>query len=169
VFLRGAVTGDLGRSFVHPGAQLILEKMPATLELASTAMLIAIVLGSRWLWAGLRPHVLGPRDRPGDPLPSLPTFWVGGARSGDLVMLGWLPKRPGHDRGRVRRSAVVPDGRQAASRHAGDQTRAVQPRPVDRAHASSAHEALLQDYVKFARAKGLSNRASACAHLASRS
>src|SRR3954470_17421131 len=46
-FLHGAATGDLGRSFVHstPALGLILERMPATLELAFTAMLIAIVIG----------------------------------------------------------------------------------------------------------------------------
>jgi peptide/nickel transport system permease protein len=46
-FLHGALTGDLGRSFVHstPALGLILERMPATLELAFAAMLIAIVIG----------------------------------------------------------------------------------------------------------------------------
>jgi len=45
-FLFGALHGDLGRSFVHSTSALglILERMPATLELALVAMLIAIVL-----------------------------------------------------------------------------------------------------------------------------
>ncbi len=44
-FLSGALHGDLGRSFVHSTSALglILERMPATMELALTAMLIAIV------------------------------------------------------------------------------------------------------------------------------
>jgi len=54
-FLSGAFHGDLGRSFVHATSalRLILERMPATLELAAAAMLIAIVLGiPLGLWAG---------------------------------------------------------------------------------------------------------------------
>src|ERR1700693_4421054 len=44
-FLAGVFHGDLGRSFVHSTSalQLILERMPATMELASTAMLFAVV------------------------------------------------------------------------------------------------------------------------------
>src|SRR3954470_15455022 len=46
-FLGGAVTGNLGRSFVfnQPALQIILERLPATLELAFAAMLIAVLLG----------------------------------------------------------------------------------------------------------------------------
>src|ERR1700757_5294134 len=41
--LAGALHGDLGRSFVHSTSALglILERMPATMELAVTAMLFA--------------------------------------------------------------------------------------------------------------------------------
>src|SRR5215471_14653598 len=46
-FLTGVAHGDLGKSFVHSTSALglILERMPATLELALAAMLIAIVIG----------------------------------------------------------------------------------------------------------------------------
>jgi peptide/nickel transport system permease protein len=46
-FLSGALHGDLGRSFVHATSALglILERMPATLELASIAFLLALVVG----------------------------------------------------------------------------------------------------------------------------
>src|SRR5271154_349665 len=46
-FLLGAMHGDLGKSFVHSTSALglILERMPATLELAMVAMTIAILLG----------------------------------------------------------------------------------------------------------------------------
>jgi peptide/nickel transport system permease protein len=46
-FLAGALSGDLGRSFATgaPAMELILERMPATLELACVSMLIAVVLG----------------------------------------------------------------------------------------------------------------------------
>jgi peptide/nickel transport system permease protein len=96
-FLHGALTGDLGRSFVHnvPALRLIFERMPATVELAAAAMLIAIVIGiPLGLWAGLRPNgVAGRSIMAGSILGfSLPTFWVGLM----LIMvfavqLGWLP------------------------------------------------------------------------------
>src|SRR5512141_189074 len=40
IFLAGAARGDLGRSFVYniPAIQLILERLPATLELAGVSM-----------------------------------------------------------------------------------------------------------------------------------
>ena len=47
IFIKHASTGDLGRSFAFnvPAIGLILERMPATLELATAAMLIAVLLG----------------------------------------------------------------------------------------------------------------------------
>src|SRR3954470_13146060 len=96
-FLHGALTGDLGRSFVHSTSALglILERMPATLELAFAAMLIAIVIGiPLGLWAGLRPNgVAGRTIMAGSILGfSLPTFWVGLMLIMVFsVILGWLP------------------------------------------------------------------------------
>jgi peptide/nickel transport system permease protein len=58
VFLKGAFTGDLGKSFVFgtPALTLILSKLPATLELAFTALFIAVTLGiPLGLYAGLKP------------------------------------------------------------------------------------------------------------------
>src|SRR4051812_42501237 len=58
-FLSKAASGDLGRSFVYnvPAIQLILDKLPATLELAFVAMVMAILLGiPLGLVAGLKPH-----------------------------------------------------------------------------------------------------------------
>ena len=58
VFLKGAASGDLGRSFVYnvPALSLILDKLPATIELAFVAMVIAIALGiPLGLVAGLKP------------------------------------------------------------------------------------------------------------------
>src|SRR5205814_7859553 len=95
-FLGGVVRGDLGRSFVHATSALglILERMPATLELAIVAMLIAIVLGvPLGLWAGLKPRsVAGRSIMAGSILGfSLPTFWVGLMLIMVFsVMIGWL-------------------------------------------------------------------------------
>ena len=97
IFLKNALAGNLGNSFVfnQPALHLILQRMPATLELAATALFMALVIGMPLgIYAGLRPNsflsksimtfsILGF---------SLPTFWIG------LVMimvfavqLGWLP------------------------------------------------------------------------------
>jgi peptide/nickel transport system permease protein len=45
-FLAGAVTGDFGTSFRHqqPALTLVLERLPATLELAGAALLLAVSL-----------------------------------------------------------------------------------------------------------------------------
>src|SRR5467141_4349986 len=97
IFLRHAATGDLGRSFAFnvPAIGLILERMPATLELAIAAMLIAVVLGiPLGLWAGLKPNSAAGRTiMAGSILGfSLPTFWVGLMLIMVFsVMLGWLP------------------------------------------------------------------------------
>src|SRR5215467_5061440 len=96
-FLAGAIHGDLGKSFVHGTSALgmILERMPATLELAIVAMLIAIVLGiPHGLWAELKPNSTAGRTiMAGSILGfSLPTFWVGLMLIMVFsVMLGWLP------------------------------------------------------------------------------
>jgi peptide/nickel transport system permease protein len=94
---RGCRARRPGRSFVHSTSALglILERMPATMELAATAMLIAILLGiPLGLWAGLKPNgVAGRTIMAGSILGfSLPTFWVGLMLIMVFsVMLGWLP------------------------------------------------------------------------------
>ena len=81
-FLSSAFAGELGRSFSSnvPAVDLILQRMPATVELALTAMVIAIVLGlPLGLWAGLKPDSAAAKTiMAGSILGfSLPTFWVG--------------------------------------------------------------------------------------------
>ena len=121
--LGGAFTGDLGNSFVYgrPALEVILERMPATLELAFLAMLIAVVLGvPLGLYAGLRPESRIARTIMAGSIIgfSLPTFWVGLV----LIMvfaveLGWLPStdevRPVEVFGMDCRSSI---GRDCASR-----------------------------------------------------
>ncbi len=97
VFLGNALRGDLGRSFVfnEPALQLILQRMPATLELAFGAMFLALLVGlPLGLYAGLRPKSpVAKLIMAGSILGfSLPTFLVGLM----LIMvfavqLGWLP------------------------------------------------------------------------------
>src|SRR6266540_1235612 len=97
IFIKHAATGDLGRSFAFnvPAIGLILERMPATLELATAAMLIAVLLGiPLGLWAGLKPRsAAGKLIMAGSILGfSLPNFWVGLMLILVFsVWLGWLP------------------------------------------------------------------------------
>src|SRR6185437_1045698 len=59
VFLNGALHGNLGRSFVfnEPALRLIAQRMPATMELAVTAVLLSIIFGvPLGLYAGLYPE-----------------------------------------------------------------------------------------------------------------
>ena len=167
VFLKGALTGDLGKSFVHATSALglILERMPATIELAVAAILMAIVLGiPLGLWAGLKPHgVAGRSIMAGSILGfSLPTFWVGLMLIMVFsVMLGWLPSNGRGPTtllfGLVPVSFLSWDGLSHLVMPATNLA-LFNIALLIRLTRSGAHEALLQDYVKFARAKGLSNR-----------
>ncbi len=152
-------------SFAHgtPALKLIFERMPATLELATFAILLSIVLGiPLGLWAGLRPNGVANRTIMTISILgfSLPTFWVGLM----LIMvfavqLGWLPS---NGRGETRLLLGVPlsfltlDG----IRHLilpGVTLSLLNIAMVIRLTRAGTQEAMLQDYVKFARAKGLSN------------
>ena len=165
-FVLGALHGDLGKSFVHGSSALglILERMPATMELAIAAMVMAIAIGiPLGLWAGLRPNSFAGRSiMAGSILGfSLPTFWVGLM----LIMvfaveLHWLPS---NGRGPTTllfglfpvsfmswdglKHLILPATNLALFNLA----------LLIRLTRAGTHEALLQDYVKFARAKGLTN------------
>jgi peptide/nickel transport system permease protein len=153
-FLANAVRGDLGNSFVHgePALKLILQRMPATLELALAAFLLAIVFGiPLGMYAGLKPD--SPASRAimaGSILGfSLPTFWVGLMLIMVFaVMLGWLPSTGRGDfmTWEGLRHLALPAFNLALFKMA----------LVTRLARAGTREAALQDYVKFARAKGLS-------------
>ncbi len=163
-FLKGALSGDLGRSFVFgvPALELILSKMPATIELAMVAMVMAVCLGiPLGLIAGLKPDGLVGRSIMAGSIVgfSLPTFWVGLV----LIMLfsvslGWLPSG-----GRGETLSLL--GIQVSFLTWDGITHLFMPALnlalfklslLIRLTRAQTREALLQDYVKFARAKGLS-------------
>ena len=162
-FLRGAVSGDLGRSFIHgePAIQLILSRMPATMELALVALLMAVVLGiPLGLYAGLRPDSPLSRGIMASSILgfSLPTFWVGLMLiMAFSVMLGWLPAT-----GRGDTTTIL--GIQTSLLSAQGWTYIALPALnlallkislVIRLTRAGTREVVLMDYVKFARAKGL--------------
>ena len=162
-FLTSALAGDLGKSFAAnvPAIQLILQRMPATVELALTAMVIAIVLGlPLGLWAGLKPDSAAAKAiMAGSILGfSLPTFWVGLM----LIMvfsvqLGWLPST---GRGQtvevlgLHLSILTWDGIRHILMPALNLA-LFKLALLIRLTRAGTREAMLQDYVRFARAKGL--------------
>jgi peptide/nickel transport system permease protein len=166
IFLANAAKGDLGRSFVfnEPALRLIFERMPATLELAGVAVLLSLVVGiPLGLYAGLRPDRAPAKGiMAGSILGfSLPTFWQGLMLIMVFaVMLGWLPST---GRGQVgsflglKSSLFTRDGLAhvilpAVNLALGNTALII------RLTRAGVRETLLQDYIKFARAKGLSHR-----------
>ncbi len=164
IFLRGALLGDLGRSFVfnEPALQLIAGRMPATMELAVTAVLLSVFVGiPLGLYAGLHPDgIVGRATMAGSILGfSLPSFWVGLM----LIMvfavqLGWLPST---GRGQtaelfgIQWSFLTRDGLAHMAMPAFNLALG-SIALVLRLTRAGVRENLPMDYVKFARAKGLS-------------
>ena len=96
-FLRDAIRGDLGRSLrtSQPVTSAILERMPATIELAAAAMLVAvgvaIPLGiAAAVWRGTSlDHAATTVSLLGI---SIPNFWLGPLLAIVFsIELGWLP------------------------------------------------------------------------------
>jgi peptide/nickel transport system permease protein len=165
-FVVNAFGGELGRSFTSnvPAVDLIMQRMPATIELALTAMVIAIVLGlPLGLWAGLKPDTVAAKTiMAGSILGfSLPTFWVGLM----LIMvfsvwLGWLPPT---GRGEtvsvlgIDVSFLTIDGLRHLFMPALNLA-LFKLALLIRLTRAGTREAMVQDYVRFARAKGVSER-----------
>ena len=172
-FLKGAFTGDLGRSFVfgRPALEVIIERMPATMELALLAMVISVGLGvPLGLYAGLRPDAFSSRAIMAASILgfSLPTFWVGLL----LIMLfavqlGWLPST-----GRGPTEEFL--GLQLSILHWEGLRYALLPAInlalfklslIIRLTRAQVREQSMLDYIKFARAKGLSRSRVIGVHL----
>ena len=166
IFLKGAATGDLGNSFIfgEPALRLILYHMPATLELAFSALFLAIAIGiPLGLYAGLYPDkAVSKGIMAGSILGfSLPTFWVG------LMLiilfaveLGWLPATGRGDTVSVlgfETSLLTLDGLRHIFLPALNLALLKISLAV-RLTRAGVREAMGQDYVKFARAKGLSTK-----------
>ena len=163
-FLVNALQGDLGRSFVfnEPALRLIGQRAPATLELALAAMVLAILIGlPLGLYAGLRPNSVGSQViMAGSILGfSLPTFWVGLM----LIMvfavqLGWLPSTGRGETAEIlglRWSFLTWDGLRHMAMPALNLA-LFKISLVIRLTRAGVRETMPLDFVKFARAKGLS-------------
>jgi peptide/nickel transport system permease protein len=162
-FLKDTASGTLGTSFAYnvPAIRLILERMPATLELGIAAMLIALVLGiPLGLWAGVAPRSAAGRTiMAGSILGfSLPTFWVGLLLI--LVFSVWLGWLPTAGRGPTTSFFGIPVSFLSAEglRHLAlpaANLALFNLSLVARLVRSGTLEAMQQDYVRFARSKGL--------------
>jgi peptide/nickel transport system permease protein len=179
LFLRHALTGDFGISYSHHGrpvAEVIAERLPATLELTLFSFVLALVIAlPAGIVAALRPQ--GLFDRAATVLVllgiSMPGFWLGIVL---MILFGlrlrWLPisgridwvlaPEPitglylvdalltGHGAALVSalRHLLLPSIAMAAPMLA----------MVMRMVRSSMIGVLSQDYIRFARAKGLPER-----------
>jgi peptide/nickel transport system permease protein len=163
-FLRNALHGDLGLSFVYnePALTVILQRLPATMELAVSAVLLSIIFGiPLGLLTGLYPRAPFTRLIMAGSIIgfSLPTFWVGLV----LIMvfavhLGWFPST---GRGATVTVLGIPwsfltwNGLRHLALPALNLA-LFNISLVLRLTRAGALEALQTEYVKFARAKGLS-------------
>jgi len=166
LFLKNALQGDLGISFVYnePAIELILQRFPATLELALVALVFAILLGvPLGIYAGLYPDRASSKAiMAGSILGfSVPTFWIGLM----LILLfavelGWLPAT---GRGQtaeifgIETSLATVDGWSHIILPAFNLA-LFQIALAIRMSRASMREVLGQEYIKFARAKGLAAR-----------
>lgn len=163
LFLKNALSGDLGKSFVYgrPALEVIFERMPATLELATVAMLISILVGiPLGLYAGLKPDSKISKAIMAISIVgfSLPTFWVGLM----LIMLfavqlGWLPstgRGPTTEFLGMKLSIIHWDGLKYAILP-GINLALFKLSLIIRLTRAQVRENVLLDYIRFARAKGL--------------
>jgi peptide/nickel transport system permease protein len=162
-FVAGLLSGDTGTSFVFgtPALPLILSKLPATLELALSAMLIAILLGiPLGMYAGLKPEAPASKlIMSGSILGfSLPTFWVGLMLI--LVFSVELDLLPSGGRGEtvsilgVEWSFLTANGLAHLALPAFNLA-LFKLSLIIRLARAGMRETWLSDYIRFARAKGL--------------
>lgn len=166
IFLKNALRGDLGTSFIfnQSAISLVVERIPATLELALFAMFLAVLMGiPAGIVTAIRPKsFLSKTIMSGSLLGiSLPVFWLGIM----LVMifsviLGWLPSSGRGETAVVwgmRLGFVTPSG--LAHLILPALTIAIfQLALIIRLVRAGMMEVLLQDFVKFLKAKGLSEK-----------
>jgi len=173
VFMGQAVQGDFGNSFLtgEPAMRLILQRAPATLELAITAMLLSVLIGvPLGIRAGLKPQAVSSRAiMTGSVLGfSLPNFWVGLM----LIMvfavtLGWVPASGRGQTvaiGSLNLSIFTVSGWLSLALPAITIAMA-KCATIIRVTRAATRESLPMDYIKFARAKGLSERRVLGVHL----
>jgi len=172
-FVLNALKGDLGNSFIfnEPALKLIIQRIPATFELAISALLMAVVIGiPLGVYAGLKPDTRTSKTIMATSILgfSLPTFWVGLMMIMVFaVMLGWLPS---FGRGEtelllgIEFSFLTMDGLAHLLLPAINLSLFKMSLVIRLARAGT-REVVHQDYIKFARAKGISQNRIIFVHL----
>jgi peptide/nickel transport system permease protein len=166
-FVWRALHGDFGISYrlARPVSTMLLERLPATTELAAVSAVLALAVGlPMGVYTGIR------RDSPLAKLflalglvgVSLPTFLIGILLI--LVFSVWLHWLPSFGRGDVVRFGWWSTGLLTASGRKALVLPAVtlalfQMALITRLVRAEMLEVLRADYIKFARARGLSERA----------
>ncbi len=146
-FLRSLAQGDLGRSLYASSTvtELILARLPATMELTLCAMLVAIVIAFPLATlAARRPRSWMDRSALGFSLLglSMPNFWLGPLLMITIsIQLGWLPVS-----GRGGPAHLILPSLTLGLAMAAILTRMLR---------ASLLQIVREDYVKAARAKGL--------------
>ncbi len=172
-FVINALKGDLGNSFIfnEPALKLILQRMPATFELAIVSLLMAIVIGiPLGVYAGLKPDSKISKTVMATSILgfSLPSFWVGLMFIMVFaVMLGWLPSFGRGDTVPlfgIEVSFLTWDGLKHLFLPALNLA-LFNISLVIRLTRAGTREVVHQDYIKFARAKGLSQNRIIFVHL----
>ena len=172
-FLVNAFQGDLGRSFIfgEPALKLIIQRMPATLELALFSLFIAIFFGiPLGIYAGLKPKSkVSKTIMAGSILGfSMPTFWVGIIFIMIFaVHLGWLPSTGRGELGTflgIQSSLFTSNGLSHVFLPALNLA-LFKMSSVIRLTRAGTREIILQDYITFARSKGLSEEKVVLVHV----
>ena len=172
-FLVNAFKGDLGTSFVfgEPALKLIIQRMPATLELAFFSLFISIIFAlPLGIYAGLKPESkISKLIMAGSILGfSMPTFWVGIIFIMIFaVHLGWLPSTGRGEIGTfmgIHSSLFTLDGLSHIFLPALNLA-LFKLSSIVRLTRAGTREIIHQDYIKFARAKGLSENRVINTHL----
>ena len=172
IFLRDVLHGNFGKSYTYgkPAMGLIMERMPATLELVAIAallvLLIAIPLG---VYAGAYPKRRSSKIiMSGSILGiSLPSFWVGMMMI--YIFAVMLRALPASGRGNtvnvlgVNLSVFAPGGLRFIILPAVTLA-LTNVATTLRLTRSGIMENMRQDYIKFARAKGVSSRSLLFGH-----
>jgi len=172
-FLKNVASGDFGRSFVQgiPALPMILERFPATIELAVFSLFISLLFAlPLGIFAGLYPERKASKIiMSGSILGfSMPTFWVGIM----LIMLfavklDWLPSTGRGQLGTflgIESSLFTLDGLLHILLPAINLA-LFKLSSVLRLTRAGTREVILQDYIKFAKAKGLAQSRVVGVHL----
>ena len=173
IYVSNLVQGDFGRSFAfsEPALKLVVQRMPATLELVCAAMTMALVTGiPLGMYTGLHPDTVLARFIMGTSIigVSIPNFWQG------LMLIFVLAVTwglfPSGGRGEldtvfgITSSLWTADGWRHVLLPAVNLA-LFQCTLIIRLVRANVREIVLLDYIRFARAKGLAWRRILFVHI----